>query len=66
MPDLVMTHGLDDGATALVALRQSIEMTLQVTFDLPFGLGDETEAGPVTQHRRQGADAERTRHTTVD
>ena len=47
MPHLVMAHGIDDGATALVARRQSFEMTLQVTLDLALGLGDEAEAGPV-------------------
>jgi hypothetical protein len=40
--DLVVPHGLDDGAAALVALRQPIEMALEVAFDLSLGFGHES------------------------
>ena len=38
--------------------RQALEMPLQMAFDLPFGFGHETEAGPIAEQSREGADAE--------
>ena len=66
MAHLVVAHGIDDGATALVARRQSIEMTLQVTLDLAFGLGDKAEAGPVAPSAPPGRRCQTSPHTTAD
>ena len=58
MTDFVMTHGLDDGTTAQVAIRQTVQMTLQMAFHLSFGFGDEPQAGTVSQQCCQGPDTE--------
>ncbi len=58
MSGLIVTHGLDDGAAAQIRVRQSIEVTLQMPFDLPFGFGDKPQTGAIPQHGSQGTDAE--------
>jgi hypothetical protein len=58
MVDLIMAHGLDDGATALIGGRQLIEMAFEVAFDLSLGLRNEPKAGAIPQYRGQGSDAE--------
>jgi len=60
MASLVVAHGLDDGATAQVTTWQTIQVALQVTFDLSLRFGHETEAGLVSQQRGERADAEGT------
>ena len=62
----VVTHGLDDSPAAPVVGRQSLEVALQVTLDLAFGLGHEPQTGAISEHRREGADARTSRHTTED
>ena len=59
MPDFVMTHGLDDRPAPQIIYGQLFEVTLQMTFDLALGLGDEAQAGAIPQQRGEGADAER-------
>ena len=58
VPGFVMAHGLDDRPAALVFGWQLIEMTLQVAFDLAFGLGDEPQAGAVAEQGGEGANSE--------
>jgi hypothetical protein len=61
MPDFVMAHGLDDGPAAQIFGRQLLEVTLQMTFDLPLRFSDEAEAGAVAHQRGEGANAEGSR-----
>src|SRR6186713_1162070 len=60
MPDFVVAHGLDDGPASKIFGRQLFEMTLEVAFDLAFGLGHKSQAGTVPQKRGECADAEGT------
>lgn len=61
MTGFIVSHGIDDGATAHIAFGEQVEMAPQVTFDLAFGLGDEAQTGPITQQRGQGSDPEGSR-----
>jgi hypothetical protein len=61
MSRLVMPHGLDNGATANIGARQSVEMAAEMPFHLSFSLGDEAKTGPVAYQSGQGSDAERAR-----
>ena len=57
-PLTLVVAEIDDGTAAEVGIRQQVEMTLQMTFDLAFGLGDEAQAGTIAQHGCDGPDAE--------
>lgn len=61
VPDFVVAHGLDDGPASKIFGRQLFEMTLEMAFDLAFGLGHEPQAGTVPEQCGKRADAERTR-----
>src|SRR5215469_18400816 len=45
--DLLGSHGFKYGTAACIARRKSIEMLIQMSLDLPLGLGDEAQAGAV-------------------
>src|SRR5881394_1341117 len=59
MPDLVVAHRLDDGPAALIIDRQSLEMTLQMPFDLALRFRHESKACRVSEDRGRRANAER-------
>jgi hypothetical protein len=54
----VFHHALHDGTGGVVAGGQSLQMAVQVLFDLPFGLGHEAQADARTQPARKQPDAE--------
>ena len=61
MASFVRLHLLDHGAGLGVSGRKAPEMACQVGLDLPFGLGDETEAQWIAQAPGNQPEAECTR-----
>jgi len=58
MRDLLGSHGFKYGTAACIARWKSLEMLIEVTFDLSLRLGDEPEAGTVAEQSGAGADEE--------
>ena len=58
MRDLLGSHGFKYGTAACIARWKSLEMLIEVTFDLPLRLGDEPQAGTVAEQSGTGADEE--------
>lgn len=51
----LVSHLPDDGAAAMVVVRQTLQVTGEMFANLVFGFGDETEAPFVAQHPTGGA-----------
>jgi len=58
MRDLLGSHGFKYGTAAGIARWKSVEMLIEVPFDLSLGLGDEPQARAVTEQRGTRADEE--------
>jgi len=56
MRNLLGSHGFKYGTAACIARRKSIEVLIQVAFNLTLGLGDEPQAGTVAEQRGTRAD----------
>jgi hypothetical protein len=59
MPGLVLAHLLDDGAAALILLREFLQVISQVLGNLLLGFGDKAQAPLVAGQTGGSADGER-------
>src|SRR5215469_1850982 len=56
MRDLFGSHSFKYGTAARIARWKSLQMLIEMPFDLPLCLGDESQAGAVAERRRSRAD----------
>jgi len=56
MRNLLASHGFKYGTAARIARGKSVEMLIEVSFDLSLRLGDEPQAGAVTEQSGTRAD----------
>ena len=57
---LVGLHSPEEGAAAMIAVRKSRQMIVEVFHYLALGLDDESQAPPIARKSRCGADGQRT------
>ena len=65
MRDLVTASSARGSRGSSVGRRQALHVAVQVRLDLPFGLGDESQAGAVAQGARQRRRSRRSPRTTA-